>query len=118
MSNEKLIRKVLRTLPKRCHSMMRSSKKNGIALKASSNDVNDEDLVETMNLLAKNFNKTLKRFNKKFMEEASETGNNRWKKPVKQGNYDAGQSDRTKGIQSKMSVQTTSRSSPRITPQL
>ncbi|GAA0156154.1 hypothetical protein LIER_13711 [Lithospermum erythrorhizon] len=36
------------------------SKKKGIALKATSEDVDDDDLVESMNLLAKNF-KSLKR---------------------------------------------------------
>ncbi|GAA0166889.1 hypothetical protein LIER_21948 [Lithospermum erythrorhizon] len=66
-----------------------SSKKKGIALKASSKDVDDEDLVETMNVLAKNFNKSLMRFNKKpyggtSYPNANDKGNNRWKKPVKQ----------------------------------
>ncbi|GAA0173441.1 hypothetical protein LIER_41523 [Lithospermum erythrorhizon] len=96
MSNEKLVRNVLRTLPKKfahkvnsieeAHDLttMRldelmgnlttfemslddgeSTKKKGIPLKATAEDTNDEDLVETMNLLANNFNKTLKRFNKK-----------------------------------------------------
>ncbi|GAA0180067.1 hypothetical protein LIER_30062 [Lithospermum erythrorhizon] len=96
MSNEKLVRKTLRTLPKRFShkvtaieeaqnltTMMvderignlttlemsinegKSSKKKGIALKAASEEVDDEDLVETMNMLAKNFDKSLKRFNKK-----------------------------------------------------
>ncbi|GAA0158551.1 hypothetical protein LIER_15544 [Lithospermum erythrorhizon] len=41
----------------------------GIALKATSEDVDEEDLVEYMNLLANNINKPLKRFNKKRMEE-------------------------------------------------
>ncbi|GAA0163902.1 hypothetical protein LIER_19662 [Lithospermum erythrorhizon] len=41
-----------------------SSKKKGISLKATLEDVDNEDLVKTMNVLAKNFNKTFKRFNK------------------------------------------------------
>ncbi|GAA0151612.1 hypothetical protein LIER_10299 [Lithospermum erythrorhizon] len=66
-----------------------SSKKKGVALKAVSEDVNDEDLVETMNLLAKNFNKSLKRFKKKpyggtSYPNVNDKGNNMWKKPVKQ----------------------------------
>ncbi|GAA0155529.1 hypothetical protein LIER_13238 [Lithospermum erythrorhizon] len=96
MSNEKLVRKVLRTMPKRfAHkvnvieeaqdlSAMRfdeligkltifemmfestkSSKRKEVALQASYEDKEEEDLAETMSLLAKNFNKTLKRFNKK-----------------------------------------------------
>ncbi|GAA0143230.1 hypothetical protein LIER_35699 [Lithospermum erythrorhizon] len=96
MRNEKLVRKILKTLPKRfAHkvtaieesqdftTMMvdelignlttfemsldegESNKKKGIALKVTSEDVDDEDLVETMNMLAKNFNKFLKIFNKK-----------------------------------------------------
>ncbi|GAA0159087.1 hypothetical protein LIER_15954 [Lithospermum erythrorhizon] len=95
MSNEKLVRKVLRTLPKRfAHKVttieeaqdlttMRfdelirnlttfkmmfesseSNEKKGIALQANCKDTKEEDLVETMSLLAKNFNKTLKCFNK------------------------------------------------------
>ncbi|GAA0171190.1 hypothetical protein LIER_25283 [Lithospermum erythrorhizon] len=46
-----------------------TSKKKGIALKFASEDVDDEDLVETMNILAKNFNKSLERFNKKPYSE-------------------------------------------------
>ncbi|GAA0173909.1 hypothetical protein LIER_27414 [Lithospermum erythrorhizon] len=96
MSNEKLVRKVLRTLPKKfAHKVMtieeaqdlttmrvdelmgnltifemslddgESTKKKEITLKAASEDVEDEDLVETTNLLAKNFNKSFKMFNKK-----------------------------------------------------
>ncbi|GAA0164166.1 hypothetical protein LIER_39732 [Lithospermum erythrorhizon] len=103
MSNEKLVRKVLRTLPKEFAYKVtaieeaqdlttmsvdelignltmlemslddgESNKKKGIALRTSS----DEDLVETMNI-----------------------SNNRWKKPVKPGNYGVGQSDGSKGIQ-------------------
>ncbi|GAA0168039.1 hypothetical protein LIER_22850 [Lithospermum erythrorhizon] len=90
MSNEKLVRKILRTLPKRfAHKVsiieeaqdlttMRvdelignlstfemspdegeSSKNKGIVLKVASENVDDEDLVETMNMLAKNFKKTI-----------------------------------------------------------
>ncbi|GAA0187233.1 hypothetical protein LIER_34521 [Lithospermum erythrorhizon] len=118
MSNEKLVRKVLRTLPKkiahkitsieevqdlttiRLDELMKNlttfemslddgelNKKKGIALKPDSKDVNDEDLVETMNLLAKNFNKSLKRFNKMLYggtNYPSDKWNNRWKKPMKQ----------------------------------
>ncbi|GAA0144913.1 hypothetical protein LIER_05233 [Lithospermum erythrorhizon] len=93
MSNEKLVRKVLRTLPKRfAHKVtaieeaqdlttmridelignlnnfemtfdpLESIKKNGIDLKASFEDEDGEDLTKTMSLLAKKFNKTLKRF--------------------------------------------------------
>ncbi|GAA0169309.1 hypothetical protein LIER_23827 [Lithospermum erythrorhizon] len=93
MSNEKLVRKVLRTHPNKfAHKVtaieeaqdlttMRldefmenlttfemslddgeSSNKKGIALKATAEATNDENLVETMNLLAKNCNKILKRF--------------------------------------------------------
>ncbi|GAA0181469.1 hypothetical protein LIER_30246 [Lithospermum erythrorhizon] len=56
-----------------------------------------------MNLLAKNFNKTLKRFNEKpfsgsVIPPATDKSNNRWKEPVKQGNYGGGQSDRSKGV--------------------
>ncbi|GAA0177019.1 hypothetical protein LIER_42121 [Lithospermum erythrorhizon] len=51
MSNEKMVRK--------------SPTKKGIALKASCEDEDREDLTKTMSLLAKNFNKTLKCFIKK-----------------------------------------------------
>ncbi|GAA0184764.1 hypothetical protein LIER_32052 [Lithospermum erythrorhizon] len=63
MSNKKLVRKVLRTLPKKfAHKVTNGSGFDhyeeegiGIALKATLVGVNDEDLAETMNLLAKNF---------------------------------------------------------------
>ncbi|GAA0144016.1 hypothetical protein LIER_35852 [Lithospermum erythrorhizon] len=119
MCNEKHVRNILRTLPKKfthkvtaieevqdlttmmVHELMGNlttfemslddeepSKKKGIALKASLEEVDDEDLVETMNLLAKNFNKSLKRFNKKPYAEtiypsANDKRNNRWKKPMR-----------------------------------
>ncbi|GAA0167276.1 hypothetical protein LIER_43786 [Lithospermum erythrorhizon] len=96
MSNEKLVRKVLRTLSKRFahkvtvieeaqdlttmridelignlttfEKMFESSYSNknvGITLQARCEDKLEEDLDETVSLLAKNFNKTLKRFYKK-----------------------------------------------------
>ncbi|GAA0169188.1 hypothetical protein LIER_23729 [Lithospermum erythrorhizon] len=79
-------------------------KKKGIALNVSSEDISDEDLGETINMLAKNFNKTLKRFNKKPFSGGSGTlvidkNNNRWKKPGNQGNSGACQSEKSKGIQ-------------------
>ncbi|GAA0173417.1 hypothetical protein LIER_41753 [Lithospermum erythrorhizon] len=42
-----------------------SNKKKGIALQASCEDKDEEDLAETMRIFAKNFNKILKYFNKK-----------------------------------------------------
>ncbi|GAA0186741.1 hypothetical protein LIER_34029 [Lithospermum erythrorhizon] len=126
MSNENLVIKVVRTLPKKFVYKVtaieeaqdlitvsvdelignlttfemslddrESSKKKGISLKVSSEDVNDQDLVETMNLLVKNINKPLKRFNKKpfsgsVIPHVTYRSNNRWKKPVKQGNYGIG----------------------------
>ncbi|GAA0150752.1 hypothetical protein LIER_09619 [Lithospermum erythrorhizon] len=120
MSNEKLVRKVLRTLPKKfAHKVTtiqevqdlttmsldelignlttfemslnerETSKKKGIALKASYVDVNDEELGETINMLAKNLNKILKRFNKKpftgsVSPSVTDRNNNRWKKLVKE----------------------------------
>ncbi|GAA0142649.1 hypothetical protein LIER_03496 [Lithospermum erythrorhizon] len=79
------------------------SKKKGIALKATSENVDDEELGETINMLAKNFKKTLKRFNKKpfngsVTSSITDRRNNRWKKPVKQGNYGTSQSDKPKDI--------------------
>ncbi|GAA0149839.1 hypothetical protein LIER_08918 [Lithospermum erythrorhizon] len=70
-----------------------SGKKKGRALKAASENVDDEDLVETMKLLAKNFNKSLKRFNKKpyggtSYPNANDKGNNIWNKPMKQEDED------------------------------
>ncbi|GAA0186577.1 hypothetical protein LIER_33865 [Lithospermum erythrorhizon] len=41
------------------------AKKKGIALSVGYKEGDDEDLKETMSLLAKNFNKIMKRFNKK-----------------------------------------------------
>ncbi|GAA0171214.1 hypothetical protein LIER_25300 [Lithospermum erythrorhizon] len=135
MSNEKLVRKVLRTFPKKyAHKVTvieeaqdlttmslnklignlatfemslnegELSKKKGIALKATSENVDDEELGETINMLAKNFNKILKSFNKKpfngsFSSSVPDRSNNMWKKPVKQGNYGTCQSDKPKGIQ-------------------
>ncbi|GAA0164800.1 hypothetical protein LIER_20350 [Lithospermum erythrorhizon] len=126
MNNEKLVRKVLRTLPKRFgHKVTAieeaqdlttmsldelignlatfeislnegdSSKKKSIALKVSSEDVNDEDLGETINMLTKFFNKTLKRFNKKpfsggVNSSITDRNNNMWKKPTMQGNAGPG----------------------------
>ncbi|GAA0151317.1 hypothetical protein LIER_10060 [Lithospermum erythrorhizon] len=103
----KLVRKVLRTLPKkfahkvtgteeaqdlttmRIDELMEnlttfemtlddgeSRKKNGVALKAISEDVNDEDLPNV-----------------------NDKGNNRWKKPVNHGNFNVQQKDKLKGIQ-------------------
>ncbi|GAA0163618.1 hypothetical protein LIER_19439 [Lithospermum erythrorhizon] len=99
MSNEKLVKKILRTLPKKF--IHKSNKKKRIALKASLEDVDDEDFVETMNLVAKNFNKPFKRFNKKPYggtnnPRVNDKGNNRWKKAVKQDNFNMGQQDRGK----------------------
>ncbi|GAA0154433.1 hypothetical protein LIER_37880 [Lithospermum erythrorhizon] len=96
MTNEKQVRKVLRSLHKKFEnkvtaieeaqdlSNMRldelignlttfemklessgTDKKKGVALNVSCKDGEEEDLAETMSLLAKNFNKTMKRFNKK-----------------------------------------------------
>ncbi|GAA0172065.1 hypothetical protein LIER_25964 [Lithospermum erythrorhizon] len=61
MINEKSVRKMLRTFLKE------SSKRKGVALQENCEvkENEEEDLAETMSLLAKNFNKTLKRFNKK-----------------------------------------------------
>ncbi|GAA0186513.1 hypothetical protein LIER_33801 [Lithospermum erythrorhizon] len=57
-----------------------------------------------MNLLEKNFNKTLKRFNKKpyggtSYPTVNERGSNRWKKPMKQCSSNTEQKDRPRGIQ-------------------
>ncbi|GAA0145723.1 hypothetical protein LIER_36176 [Lithospermum erythrorhizon] len=96
MSNEKKVRKVLRSLPKRFESKVmvieeahdltemrlddlignlttyemkfdstEMVKKKGVALNASCKEGDEEDLKETVSLLVKNFNKTMKRFNKK-----------------------------------------------------
>ncbi|GAA0171801.1 hypothetical protein LIER_25753 [Lithospermum erythrorhizon] len=79
-------------------------KKKGIALIATSKDLDNEDLVETVNLLAKNINKSLKRFNKKpyggtSYPSVNNKGNNIWNKPVKQENFNLHQQDKSKGIQ-------------------
>ncbi|GAA0186246.1 hypothetical protein LIER_33534 [Lithospermum erythrorhizon] len=96
MSNEKLVKKVLRMLPKRfAHKVTaieeaqdlsimgfdelienlttfemtleitEPAKGKGVALQASNSENGEENLAETLNMLVKNFNKTLKRFNKK-----------------------------------------------------
>ncbi|GAA0156043.1 hypothetical protein LIER_13627 [Lithospermum erythrorhizon] len=62
-----------------------TDKKKGIALNASYKEGEKEDLAETMSLIAKNFNKTMKRFNKKPYGSADTSkGNDRrfdnWKK--------------------------------------
>ncbi|GAA0159737.1 hypothetical protein LIER_16445 [Lithospermum erythrorhizon] len=67
-------------------------------------DVDDEDVVETTNMLVKNFNNSLKMFNKKpysgnGFSPATDKGNNRWKKSGKQRYYGAGQTDKPEGIQ-------------------
>ncbi|GAA0142522.1 hypothetical protein LIER_03403 [Lithospermum erythrorhizon] len=41
------------------------TKKKGVALKASCNEGDEEDLNDTMNMFAKSFNKTMKRFNRR-----------------------------------------------------
>ncbi|GAA0144989.1 hypothetical protein LIER_05288 [Lithospermum erythrorhizon] len=107
MSNEKLVKKVLRTLPKRfehkvttieeAHDLktMRtdelmgnlttfevmfesseSNKKKGIPLNESCVSEYEEDLAETMSLLTKNFNKTLKCLNKKPYSGGNDPGVN------------------------------------------
>ncbi|GAA0161776.1 hypothetical protein LIER_18013 [Lithospermum erythrorhizon] len=105
MSNEKLVRKVLRTLPKRfAHKVTaieeaqglfimsfdelignlttfemtlevtEPGKGKGVALKASNSKNGKENLAETVSMLAKNFNKILKRFNKKPYSGGSTPG--------------------------------------------
>ncbi|GAA0150799.1 hypothetical protein LIER_43116 [Lithospermum erythrorhizon] len=79
MSNEKMVRKVLRTFSKRFAD--KSNRKKGIALKASCEheDICTQDLTETMSLLAKNFKKTLKYFNKKSCFSGNNAGvNDKW----------------------------------------
>ncbi|GAA0145417.1 hypothetical protein LIER_05615 [Lithospermum erythrorhizon] len=92
MTNEKQVRKVLRSLLKRIESKVRAIeevhdltdmrlddlignlityemkfdstkliKKKGIAFNVSCKEGDEDDLKDTMNLLAKNFNKTMKR---------------------------------------------------------
>ncbi|GAA0175732.1 hypothetical protein LIER_28850 [Lithospermum erythrorhizon] len=116
MTNEKQVRKVLRSLHKKFEnkvtaieetqdlSNMRldelienlttfemkldsngTDKKKGVSLNASYKEGEEEDLAETMSLLAKKFNKTMKRFNKKPYGSIDMTkGNDRrldnWKK--------------------------------------
>ncbi|GAA0159281.1 hypothetical protein LIER_43475 [Lithospermum erythrorhizon] len=137
MSNEKLVRKVLRTLPKRfAHKVTAIEeaqdlstmifdelmgnlltfemtleesevpKGKGIALKTSHTDNEEESLADTINLLAKNFNKTLKRFNKKPFFGGNTPGtfdrrNDRvWKNPKSGGSSNVGiNNSSTKGIQ-------------------
>ncbi|GAA0162653.1 hypothetical protein LIER_18695 [Lithospermum erythrorhizon] len=96
MTNEKQVRKVLRSLHKKFENKVTAieeaqdlsnirldelignlttfemklessgtDKKKGVALNVSCKEGEEEDLAETMSLLAKNFNKTMKRFNKK-----------------------------------------------------
>ncbi|GAA0160082.1 hypothetical protein LIER_16718 [Lithospermum erythrorhizon] len=97
ISNEKQVRKVLRSIPPRFESKVTAieeaqdlsimrlddlignlttyemkidsaepTKMKGIALSVSHKEEDEEDLKETMSLLARNFNKTMKRFNKKM----------------------------------------------------
>ncbi|GAA0166603.1 hypothetical protein LIER_21723 [Lithospermum erythrorhizon] len=85
---------------------MKSNKKKVIALQANCEDKDKEDLVETMSILAKNFNKTLKRFNKKSYISGNSPGVNdkqiekRWKNS-KFGGSNSGfnQQNKGKGIQ-------------------
>ncbi|GAA0173797.1 hypothetical protein LIER_41590 [Lithospermum erythrorhizon] len=104
MSNEKLVRKVLRTLSKRFAH--KSSKRKWIVLHASCEDKEEEELTETMSLLAKNFNKTLKRFNKKPYPGGNNPGRSDkriekgWKNTKFGGsNSGSNQQSRSKGIQ-------------------
>ncbi|GAA0153461.1 hypothetical protein LIER_37679 [Lithospermum erythrorhizon] len=76
MRNAKLVRKIrsLTTFEMMFESS-ESNKKKWISLKAGYEYEDVEDLAEIMSLLAKSFNKTLKRFNKKSYsgEEGSDT---------------------------------------------
>ncbi|GAA0163413.1 hypothetical protein LIER_19287 [Lithospermum erythrorhizon] len=107
MSNEKLVRKVLRTLPKRfAHKALEPNKGQGVALQVSSSDNGEENLAETVNMLAKNFNKTLKRFNKKPYSGGSTPDNfdqrtdKGWKNSKYGGSKSSGDTQsRSKGIQ-------------------
>ena len=104
MTHEKQVRKVLRTLPQRfeskvtaieeskdltvmkiddllgnltTHEMKFDSaapEKKGVALKIS-HKKSEEELAETMNLLARKFNKTITRYNRKPTENPSGTDN-------------------------------------------
>ncbi|GAA0175026.1 hypothetical protein LIER_28285 [Lithospermum erythrorhizon] len=58
MNNEKLVRKMT-------FEPIKTGKKKGIALKANCESEEEGDLAETVSLLAKFFNKTMKRFDKK-----------------------------------------------------
>ncbi|GAA0173246.1 hypothetical protein LIER_26902 [Lithospermum erythrorhizon] len=136
MSNEKLIRKVLRTLPKKfAHKVtaieeaqylstmgfdelignlttfkmmfeaMEPSRGKGVALQVSNLDNGEENLAEIVNMLAKNFNKTLKRFNKKPYSRGSTIGNfdqwtdKGWKNSKYGGSNSSGNTQsRSKGI--------------------
>ncbi|GAA0166778.1 hypothetical protein LIER_21858 [Lithospermum erythrorhizon] len=137
MSNEKLVIKVLRPLPKRfAHkvtvieeaqdlSIMRfdeligslttfemmfeatePTKEKGVALQVSSLENGEENLNETVNMLAKKFNKTLKRFNKKPYSGGSTPGmfdqwtDKGWKNLKFGGSNSVGNTQsRSKGIQ-------------------
>ncbi|GAA0143993.1 hypothetical protein LIER_35845 [Lithospermum erythrorhizon] len=77
-----------------------------LVIKASCEDKEEEDLAETMSLLAKNFKKTLKRFNKKLYSGRNKPGafdkrtNKGWKKSKFGGSNSGGnQQSRSKGIQ-------------------
>ena len=106
MSNEKQVRKVLRTLPKRFESKVTAIeeskdltvmkiddllgnlatyetkfesediKKKGIALKVSHDEDDEGDLNEAISLLAKRFGRTIKKYNKKPADYHS--GNDKW----------------------------------------
>ncbi|GAA0138380.1 hypothetical protein LIER_34927 [Lithospermum erythrorhizon] len=134
MSNEKLVRKILRPLPKRfAHKVTAieeaqdlttmkvdelvgnlttfemtfdegdAGKKKRLALKVSTKEGDEDNLVETMNMLAKRFNKKMRKFNKKSYggnegATGGDRGNNSWKNQNKNGgNY--GQTSKAKGIQ-------------------
>ncbi|GAA0155179.1 hypothetical protein LIER_12963 [Lithospermum erythrorhizon] len=106
MSNGKIVRKILRTLPKRfAHKVTTieeaqdlttmkvdelvgnlttfemtfdesdSGKKKGLALKISTEEGDEDNLVQTMNMLAKSFNKTMRKLNiKSYGGNEGETG--------------------------------------------
>ncbi|GAA0154495.1 hypothetical protein LIER_12455 [Lithospermum erythrorhizon] len=83
-------------------------KKKGVALNASCKEGNEEELKETMSLLAKKFNKTMKRFNKKpYSTRDSSSGNDRrfdsWNKNNKTigGNNSTGQQNQNQQNQGK-----------------
>ncbi|GAA0168894.1 hypothetical protein LIER_23497 [Lithospermum erythrorhizon] len=66
-----------------------SNKKKGIVLQASCEDKVEEYLAETMSLIAKNFNKILKRFNKKhyFGGNSPEVNDKRVDKRMKNSKF-------------------------------